>query len=183
MFARTWFALEPSVPVVPERTRAMGHPVGDPALRVRPAGPLLQTRIPAHFVGTASFARLAVVVPVAGVSDALDVRLALEPVRARAHGSAIDDAALGVLPAGRFGRVARVFASPVLARAVGGAIGAGATSDRAHAVRTHVSLRKRRTRRLKMSAATRLRQKRRGVTGCVCGGGREGLEGVKPRVT
>lgn len=130
----TWFAFKLSVSVVPERTRAMGHSVGDPALRVRSTGPLLQTRISAHFVGTASFTRLAVVVPVTGVSDALDVRLALEPVRAHADGSAIDDAALGVLSAGRVGRVTGIFAFPVLARAIGGTIGAGATSDHAHAV-------------------------------------------------
>lgn len=136
----TWFAFQSSVSVVTERTRAVGHTVRDPALRVRPASALLQTRVPARSVRAAAFARLAVVVAVARVPDALDVRLALEPVGARAHGPAVDHAALGVPSAGRVGRVAGIFAPSVLARAVGTAVGVGPAPGRARSVRAHVSL-------------------------------------------
>lgn len=118
----------------------MGHPVGHAALRVRTAGTLFQARVPAHLVGAALLARLAVAVGGARVPGALDVRLALEPVGAHAHGPVVGGAALGVLTARRVGRVARVLALPVLARTVGRAVRVRPASHGAHPGRTHVSL-------------------------------------------
>lgn len=90
----TWFAFDPGVPVVAERTRTMCHSVGNPALSVRSASSLLQTRVPARFIGATPFVRLAVIVLGASVPNALDIRFTLEPVRARTNGPVLDSAAL-----------------------------------------------------------------------------------------
>jgi len=119
----------------------MSHSVDDSTLRVRPASSLFQTGVSAHPVAAAFLVRLAVVVPVARVSHALDVRLALEPVRARANGPVVDHATLGVLSAPRRAVVARIFAFLVETRTIAGAVRVRATPDHAHRVRTYVALR------------------------------------------
>lgn len=136
----TWFAFELSVSIISDRTRTMSDPVRDPALRVRSAGALFQTGIPAHVIRTAFFTRFAVVVPFAGISGALDVRLSLEPVGTSAHGPVIVDVTFGTLAARRVGPVAGIFAFSVLTRSIPGAIRARTASHRANSVRTYVTL-------------------------------------------
>lgn len=123
----------------------MRQSVHDPTLRVRSAGPLLQTGIPAHSVGAAFLVRLAVVVRVARVPHAPDVRFPLEPVRARANGPVVDRATFRVLSAPRVvgGLVAGIFTFLVAAPTVAGTIRVRTTPDHAHGVRTYVALRKR----------------------------------------
>lgn len=152
----TWFAFESCVAVVSERTRTMGHSVGDPALGVGPARPLLQTRVPAHSVGAAFFVRLAVAVLAARIPGARDVRFTLEPVRARAHGPVIGHAALGIRSARRppAGRVAGVLAFSVLTTPVVGTVGVRTAPDRAHPVLTYTALEYKNAMRFMYTVAT-----------------------------
>lgn len=148
MFARfirdyvifTGFAFELSVPVITRRTRAIRHPISDPTLGIGSASSLLQTRISAHPIGVTFFVRFAIVILIARISRAFDVRLTLEPVWTHANCPVVDNVTLGILSARYVGRVAGILAFLVQTRPIAGTIRVRTTPDHTHPVRAYVAI-------------------------------------------
>lgn len=136
----TGFTFKFSVPIITRWTRAIRHSVGDPTLGIGPTSSLLQTRISAHPIGVAFFVRLAIVVLIAGISRAFDVRLTLEPIRTHANCPVVDDVTLGIRSAWNVGRVAGIFAFLVQTWPIAGTIRVRTTPNHAHSVRTYVTI-------------------------------------------